>query len=220
MNPPQTPQAIARDLFLAAGMAFLAGATDVYGLGKLGHLFVSFMSGNTTKLGVALGQSHWNEAGKIAGLIGLFVLGAALGELVSRLRPRRHAALVAFMVATLLAVPVVLPAGTVTALLLAMGALNASMTRIGQFTVSLTYVTGSLVRFGQWLASLCCGKRDGWGGLLQLPLWLSLLAGAVAATITRSILGDQEIWPLPALALLIAAAMLSRPAQAIGNRPG
>lgn len=127
-------------------MAFLAGAKDVYGLGRLGHLFVSFMSGNTTKLGVALGQSHWNEAGKIAGLIGLFVLGAAL---------------VAFMVAALLAVPTVLPTWTVTALLLAMGALNASMTRIGQFTVSLTYATGSLVRFGQSLASLCCGKRDG-----------------------------------------------------------
>ena len=36
------------ELSLAGGMAFLAGATDVYGLERLRDLFVSFMSGNTT----------------------------------------------------------------------------------------------------------------------------------------------------------------------------
>lgn len=212
MNASQTPPPIGRDLGLAAGMAFLAGATDVYGLGRLGHLFVSFMSGNTTKLGVALGQHHWHSAAHIGYLVALFVMGAALGEMTGLLGKRHHAAVVAFIVALLLSVPLVLPQWTVPALLLAMGALNASMTRVGQFTISLTYVTGALVSFGQGLVSLCRGKRAGWGGVLQLSLWLSLLAGAVAATMTRGYLGDHSIWPLPALALLLALAAWTRPA--------
>ena len=42
-------------LVFAAGMAFLAGATDAYGFVELRGLYVSFMSGNTTMLGMALG---------------------------------------------------------------------------------------------------------------------------------------------------------------------
>ena len=41
-------------LLLAGGMAFLAGATDVYGPSRLRGLFVSFMSGNTTMFGKAI----------------------------------------------------------------------------------------------------------------------------------------------------------------------
>ena len=55
MSPPFDPGALTTFLF-AAGMASLAGATDVYGIAHLHGLFVSFMSGNTTTLGVALGH--------------------------------------------------------------------------------------------------------------------------------------------------------------------
>ena len=213
MSAAHSPPVIARDLALAAGMAFLAGATDVYGLGELGHLFVSFMSGNTTKMAVALGHQRWHEAGHIGILIGLFVIGAAAGEILGLLGKQHHAAVVAFSVALLLSLPLLLPQWTVPALLLAMGALNASMTRIGQFSISLTYVTGALIKFGQSLGSFCLGRRNSWSGLLQLPLWLSLLAGAIAASVARGYLGEPSIWPLPALALLLAVAAWGRQAQ-------
>ncbi len=70
-------------LALAGGMAFLAGATDVYGLSRLHDLYVSFMSGNTTSLGKAIGEGDFARAATAAGLIGLFVAGAAVGAVLA-----------------------------------------------------------------------------------------------------------------------------------------
>jgi hypothetical protein len=46
-------------LALAGGVAFLAGATDVYGLAVFHDPCVSFMSGNTTMLGVSRGSGDF-----------------------------------------------------------------------------------------------------------------------------------------------------------------
>ena len=72
----------ARGLMLAGFLAALAGMVDAIGYLRLGHLFVSFMSGNSTQLGVAVGGGDLTEAGVIAELIALFVLGAAAGQVL------------------------------------------------------------------------------------------------------------------------------------------
>ena len=198
-----------RDLAVAAGMAFLAGATDVTGLRLLHDLFVSFMSGNTTMLGVAIGGGDWSRSSVILGLIGPFVAGAAFGAVLAKLGGTRHAALVALVVAGLLAVPLLWPGATATMLVLAMGTLNASMTRVGAVSVGLTYVTGTLVKLGEGLGRALCGDAGGWTWLWQAPMWLSLLAGAVVATAMGREFGEA-IWPLPATALVLAGAALAR----------
>jgi uncharacterized membrane protein YoaK (UPF0700 family) len=60
----------------------LAGYVDGIGFLHLGGLFVSFMSGNSTRLGVSLAESDWQQAASALGLIALFVAGAAAGSLV------------------------------------------------------------------------------------------------------------------------------------------
>ena len=47
-----------RRWFLAACLAALAGYVDAIGFLKLGGLFVSFMSGNSTRLAVGLAVEH------------------------------------------------------------------------------------------------------------------------------------------------------------------
>ncbi|MDW3553714.1 DUF1275 family protein, partial [Escherichia coli] len=56
-----------------------------------GGLFVSFMSGNSTRLGVTLAEGHWQHALEALELIVLFVAGAAAGSLIvlSRIAHRR-----------------------------------------------------------------------------------------------------------------------------------
>lgn len=184
-------------------MASLAGATDVYGLGRLHDLYVSFMSGNTTMLGMALGRGDWLRVGLICGLVGLFVAGAAAGAALAELAGRHQAGAVAMAVAAILTVPLLQPHWTVAAFVLAMGALNASMNRVGQVGISLTYVTGTLVKLGQGLGRALCGKPDGWSWLWQAPMWASLLAGAVLATVVRQRLGTETLWPLPVLAVVL-----------------
>ena len=56
----------------------MAGWVDAIGFLRLGGFYPSFMSGNTTQLGVALSNGNWQAAMLPALLIGLFVTGSLL----------------------------------------------------------------------------------------------------------------------------------------------
>jgi uncharacterized membrane protein YoaK (UPF0700 family) len=71
-----------RNLMLACALSALAGYVDGIGFLHLGGLFVSFMSGNSTRMGVSLAAGNWSAAAEALILIALFVLGAACGSLI------------------------------------------------------------------------------------------------------------------------------------------
>lgn len=188
-------------------MIFLAGATDVYGLSRLHDLFVSFMSGNTTSLGVAIGRGDTPRAVTAAVIVALFVLGVALGTILAEFSGRWQSVLVMGAVTVLLAAAAALPAAAIQIVVLAMGALNAAMNRIGVTGISLTYVTGALVKFGQGLGRLLCGRGAAdWSWTLQGVLWLCLLLGAVAGACAEGWFGAAEVWVLSALALVLTVS--------------
>jgi uncharacterized membrane protein YoaK (UPF0700 family) len=188
-------------------MVFLAGATDVYGLSRLHDLFVSFMSGNTTALGVAIGQGETQRAVTAAALVVLFVVGVVLGTVLAEFSGRWQSVLVMAIVTVLLALAAALPSVSIPMAVIAMGSLNAAITRVGVTSISLTYVTGALVRFGQGLGRLVCGRAGGdWSWTLQGVLWLCLLLGALVGFCARAHFGAAEVWLLPGIALLLTIA--------------
>jgi uncharacterized membrane protein YoaK (UPF0700 family) len=71
-----------RNIALACALSALAGYVDAIGFLHLGGLFVSFMSGNSTRMGVSLAQGNWSNAATALGLVALFVVGAACGSLI------------------------------------------------------------------------------------------------------------------------------------------
>src|SRR5215468_588805 len=71
-----------RNIILACALSSLAGYVDGIGYLHLGGLFVSFMSGNSTRMGVSLAAGQWRPALEAFGLIVLFVVGAAAGSLI------------------------------------------------------------------------------------------------------------------------------------------
>src|SRR5712672_1621821 len=71
-----------RNIVLACALSGLAGYVDGIGFLHLGGLFVSFMSGNSTRMGVSLAEGHWLGAIEALGLVALFVIGAAAGSLI------------------------------------------------------------------------------------------------------------------------------------------
>ena len=190
---------------LAAGLSALAGFVDATGFLKLGGFFVSFMSGNTTRL--AAGMAHGAASAVLAaGLIAGFVSGVVLGTLIGD-RARNHRAVwVLALVTGLLALAAALAdfgatPFAVAAMTLAMGAENAVFTREGEVHIGLTYMTGTLVKFGQHLTvALTGGPR--WGWRPYLLLWLGLAAGAVMGALSYSQLELNDLW----LAVLAAAA--------------
>ena len=196
-------------LAMAGGLAFLAGATDVHGLTLLRDLFVSFMSGNSTMLGVAIARGDFDRAGKIAGIIAMFVAGATAGSLIAALAGPRHTVIVLLIVTVLLVLPMLAPQWSVPLLIVAMGLLNAAMHRAGATGISLTYVTGALVKFGQGLGLLLCRRQEDASWWKQGVLWACLLTGAAAAAVLELRVGTGIVWTLPVLAavLTIAAAL-------------
>lgn len=184
----------------------MAGYVDAFGFMYLSGFFVSFMSGNSTRL--AVGTAHdLAEARTAIGLIAGFVCGVVIGSLTGRAAgPHRQTAvllLVSALLATAATLGVLGVPGTALALVLAMGAENAVFEHDGEVRIGLTYMTGTLVKCGQRIAAaLTGGDRLGW--LPFLTMWLSLLAGAVAGAMIFPRLGLSGLWIAAAVALLSA----------------
>jgi uncharacterized membrane protein YoaK (UPF0700 family) len=193
----------ARGLALAGLLAALAGLVDAIGYLHLSGLFVSYMSGNSTQLAVALGQANLGEARTIAELIALFVLGAAAGQVLADLSGRWHMTWVLTSVTILLTIAALLAAAA-EPMVLAMGALNAAMHRAGNIPVSLTFVTGVLVRFGQGLGDFLTRRTTGWKWLTQAAPWVGLIAGATLGGAAYLRIGAAAIWVPVGLAGLLA----------------
>ncbi|MGH7113990.1 MAG: YoaK family protein [Stellaceae bacterium] len=211
---PSATEHRARGLILAALLAGLAGLVDGIGFMRLGHLFVSYMSGNTTQMALAAGRLRLDEAGSILALIGLFVAGAAGGQILAHLTGRRHLTAVLAVVIALLAASAAL--GTAPKpLVLAMGALNAAMHRAGNVRVNLTFVTGTLVRFGQGLGDLLVGRPLGWVWIEQAVPWLGMVGGAALAGALYLRIGSAVDWVPVGLAgaLLLWSATIPEPPQ-------
>ncbi len=202
---------------LAAGLSALAGFVDATGFLALGGFFISFMSGNTTRMAVGLAAGT-GAAALGAWLIGLFVLGVMTGTLARGAARVHKAAVVLALVAALLALAAALGmagyhATAAAAMVLAMGAENAVFERDGEVHIGLTYMTGTLVKLGQHLTrALTGGPR--WGWRPYLLLWLGLTAGAVTGALTWPHLGFGNLWLAAGAAALAAlAARRMAPAQ-------
>jgi uncharacterized membrane protein YoaK (UPF0700 family) len=142
-------------LALAVGLTALAGYVDAIGLLRLGNLFVSFMSGDSTQLAVAVSQARWMKAGEAAAIVLLFVLGVSLGRLVGvAAKAWRRPAVLASETALLILAAALGPATRLAfvPLVMAMGMQNAAVRQVGQSRAGLTYVTGALVSVGEKLA--------------------------------------------------------------------
>ena len=119
-----------RNIILACALSALAGYVDAIGFLHLGGLFVSFMSGNSTRMGVSLAEGQWLHAAEALGLIALFVVGAAAGSLIVLGRGANRQPWVLLAEALLLAAAARcygfgLPNAAIAAIVLAMGLENA-----------------------------------------------------------------------------------------------
>jgi uncharacterized membrane protein YoaK (UPF0700 family) len=197
-----------RNLALACALSAMAGYVDGIGFLHLGGLFVSFMSGNSTRLGVSLAQANWSSAAEAIGLILLFVMGAACGSLIVLGRGANRQPWVLLVEAMLLALAALcyafgLSNAAVAAIVLAMGLENAVFQIDGGAGLGLTYITGALVKVGQFAAAAMTGGAR-WGWLPNLLLWAALVAGAVCGALAYHWINLAAVWFAAALALILS----------------
>jgi len=197
---------------LAFAIAGLAGFVDATGFMAADGYYVSFMSGNTTRLGVDLVTAPIRALTPAALILG-FVAGVTLGAILADMAGHRRKSVVALTSAVLLlGAALCRDAGYARAflacLVLAMGVSNNSFRQGGEVTVAVTYMTGALVRVGQGLAArLKDGAPEGW--LANGGLWLSLFIGAVCGAGTFAALPSWSSWIAVILASIVAVLAMA-----------
>ena len=196
-------------IWLACVLAGLAGFVDAIGFLQLGGIFVSFMSGNSTRLGIELALGAWGSAARLGMVVGLFFAGACLGGLIGAGGQAERRPLVLGAVAFLLAAAALLerwgPWISGGALVLAMGLENAVFQRRDGTGIGLTYMTGAVVKAGQEVANaILGGDREAW--IPHVGLWASLVAGAALGAWSFDTLGLPALWAPAFVAALLAPA--------------
>ena len=199
---------------VAAALAALAGYVDAVGFLRIGGFFVSFMSGNSTRLSLGLVDAP-AQAVLAGGLIATFLAGVIAGFLIAHGLPRRVRLSVMAAVALLLAFAGVADVAGFAALAafvaaFAMGAENAACAGGRGMPVGLTYMTGTLVKLGEGIAAaLLGGSRTAWWP--YAVHWLALVLGAVLGSLADRAIG--------AFALLLAAAFAGVLACVLARTP-
>lgn len=191
--------------WLAVALAVLAGYVDAIGFLKAGGLFVSFMSGNSTRLAVGV-AAHMPVALVAGGLIGSFLIGVIAGAWIALAAGARRKPVVIVSVAAALSLAALGGGhgGTVFLLAAAMGMMNAVFQRGGEVSIGVTYMTGALVKFGQNLALALAGRREGRAYLPYLMLWSGLVGGAIAGATLYPVAAGPALWLAAGVAWLLA----------------
>ncbi|MBL8047411.1 MAG: DUF1275 domain-containing protein [Chthonomonas sp.] len=194
---------------LAVGLSCLAGYVDASGFLATGGVFVSFMSGNSTRLSVALVNNRYQYAYLVFGVIFLFVVGVIVGTVVSRQAGDRRKTWVLMIVTILLFIAAICHTigqtyASTAFMVLAMGAENAVFQRDGEVSIGLTYMTGTLVKLGQQIAAIMFGgsKDTWWPYALH---WLGLVSGAILGAWAHGALLALTLWPAVLAALFFCA---------------
>jgi uncharacterized membrane protein YoaK (UPF0700 family) len=203
-----------RERIMATGFAAMAGMVDAIGFLASGGFFLSFMSGNSTRLSIGLAEGA-PYVFMVAALIVSFVCGVIWGSLTENGKNtpanKRQAMILAGISVLLFAAPILadfgwlLPAICVAAF--CMGAENTLYERDGSVSFGLTYMTGALVKIGQGVATLLRGgSKTAW--MPYLFLWTGLVSGAVVGALLFAEFGVNSLLMPSALAALFAVVSL------------
>lgn len=200
---------------LAVSFAAMAGMVDAIGFLASGGFFLSFMSGNSTRLSVGVVEGAPYVC-MVALLLLSFVAGVVAGSLIGRKNILAHARRQAFILIIISLMLFVAPLIASFGYLLlglcfaafCMGLENTLFEREGSVSFGLTYMTGALVKIGQGLATLISGgARMEW--VPYLLLWLGLVSGAAIGALMFGIFGLNSLWLPAGYAGVFAAVLLA-----------
>jgi uncharacterized membrane protein YoaK (UPF0700 family) len=201
-------------IVLAMARAFLSGLVDALGYLQLGGFFVSFMTGNSTRLGIDVARGNLDRVTLSAVLIVLFVVGVVLASFVRRLSPGRGYIAILTLVTLLLAAGAALfemgnAQGCIALMTLAMGAENLVFEKNGDVTIGVTYMTGTLVKLGQKLADTLRGVNIHEPVRHFLP-WFGVVLGAIVGGMSFFGWGLHALWIAAAISAALTVIALTR----------
>jgi uncharacterized membrane protein YoaK (UPF0700 family) len=219
--------AAAKRFAIGFALALIAGWVDAIGFLEVGQLYLSFMSGNTTQLGLAIAAGADLRTLRAVGVICSFFVGAFAGTLLADAAGRLRLPLVLAAEFALVCAAIVLTAlrpgfAALLPITIAMGMQNALRQQVGRADVGKTFVTGALFSAGQSLARAVTGKAPRAEWLAFLATWIAFMLGAAggAYALHRTSFAATLYATAAALALLALAAAPARDAGVQATKAG
>lgn len=212
-------------IWLAAGLAFAGGATDLASFTRLGGVFASVMTGNLVLLGLAVARASGVLAAHAGASFAGYIAGVAVGSKIGARSGSEDEPWPAAVTATLvigIAVFAVFAAGwelagahpavpwqlcLLGAAALAMGLQSAAMRNVGT-PLSTTYLTGTLTGA---VAEIVTAGRRGNGISLSVTVLAAAVAGAAAEGGVLAVLpAALPVLPIGAVTAVVTLALTRR----------
>lgn len=204
---------------LAIFLAFIAGYLDAVGLLKW-KIYVSFMSGNTTQLGVALSNGKLIAIITTFAVIGCFVLGIYAGTCLSLLKNCKIQTLPFYIVSGILIIYTTISLyysiNTILSISIvgfSTGFMNTIVTSVGKQKINTDFVTGTLNSLAKNAAMLSMStnevnkKQYKLNAIRLFLLWIGFLSGAFTAPLVLPLLKNWT-FILPAILLIVCALLV------------
>ncbi|RAI59559.1 DUF1275 domain-containing protein [Roseicella frigidaeris] len=211
LPPPAAAAATPRPAnpWAAVPLVALAGCVDAIGWLRFDQLFVSFISGTSTMLGIAAAEADHARAAALGTVVGLFAAGALLGALLGTAAGRWRSVAVLGTVTLLLAAALLAPpAGgwelppAAWGMVPAMGMLNTALPGVG----GVTFVTGALSRAMEGLVLALLGRARHGAWAQQAACWGAMVGGALLGGALQTRWGDAAL-AVPASGAMLAALL-------------
>ncbi len=199
---------------VAVALTLLAGYIDAIGYLSLGHIYVANMSGNSVAVGVQASRFDGAQVWRSLWPIISFMVGVLVSRFIvgwgARAAWRSLAApVIAFEVLALAGFMVAPPgAGGVFLAACAMGSQAATLSRFNGVTVYTSFVTGTLVKFGEHLAD-GNGLWAAWFG----GIWTAYIIGAILGGTAVKLLSQASVAPALGVLILLGVFDLVSPAE-------
>jgi len=173
----------AQQLMLATALTALAGFLDAVAFIALNHVYVSFMSGNSTRLGISIASGDAGNTMSLALVVIAFVLGTCSGTWLSENKTGRATLLILTAeTSTLFGAWLFASSGQLVSSLVliaaAMGMQNCLHQLVGGADVGKGFITGALFGLGQALARAASGPSHWRTAGSNFLSWGAFVVGA------------------------------------------
>jgi uncharacterized membrane protein YoaK (UPF0700 family) len=196
-----------RSFLFSLVIAAVAAYVDATGFLLYSGIYLSFMSGNSTRAAVLVARGDWQQLAPVVGVIPTFVLGVTLGTIMHGIFKRQGEAMVFSIAGIALGLVAALenygqaagPNDTRLGLFLmlaaTMGLLNSTVQRVNKVSVSLTFVTGTLVKLGTAVGRQITNRGRSDGGdqrvtiIVLTSMYFAFFLGAVSGGLAAALYG-------------------------------
>lgn len=207
-----THQPIATKIKRKTSMAYLltalSGYVDALGLMMIGGVFLSFMSGNTTRIALHMMNHEYFWALQYLAIISGFVFGAFIGNLLAHFW--KHEILIMIFTGELILflltlVFMIFQLGWIAyiPLAIAMGYQNTAQINVCDVIVGKSFMTGQLYALGIACSHLVLGKGSKRQIFILLSSWCTFVFGACLGAYT-----DIHFTPTQSILILLGITCL------------